>query len=530
LSRKDFVFIWDEETLSWVADANTRDRRRESQSVPADIETAIQGVRRRRQGSKIFLFVPMSEQEQLYDLVPSFRPSKEITRRVAEKGIDLAKEAIQKTAVTQTTRPELPTSVRAGQKVGEVLKNSEEQEVGSSLPGLNRNESGSPANVTDQARRDTRFGPGTSMADMLGGGRQRIRTFIDLPDNSRVERKGGGIFSVNSQDSIFIYDRENNQLKPESIDAFYTGLYNLRPNEIAGFKRALGYSAEDANGILTDKFKDDLFDAAKAVSEYNYGYAQSGLKQPVDLARYLQTPQAYPEITNIVQQQKSGGTGGGGAAIDANRLAANVDTVRLLEVELGASLTKQQRDKIARDLATGRVNATTLRSTIVQTGKLSLDEGEAASLKAELKQNAAVNGVDLGEAWFDRITQNILQGKMAIETANTEILKQAKMKYAAPSLVAGLDAGFTIRDQVTPQINWLAQMRGVDPDSISLNDPILAKALINVNNEGMPVQMDSINWENWAKENDPAYATSSMAEEQYSSALRVMGQAFGKSI
>jgi hypothetical protein len=53
---------------------------------------------------------------------------------------------------------------------------------------------------------------------------------------------------------------------------------------------------------------------------------------------------------------------------------------------------------------------------------------------------------------------------------------------------------------------------------------------MNMNDEGMPVQMDFMNWENWAKENDPAYATSSMAEEQYSSALRVMGQAFGKSI
>jgi len=385
------------------------------------------------------------------------------------------------------------------------------------------------ANVTDQARRDTRFGPGTSMEDLLGGGRQRIRTFIDLPEGSAVERKSNSVFSVNGVDSIFIYDRENNQLKPESVDVFYNGLYNLRPNEIAAFKRALGYSAEDTNGILTDKFKDDLFDAAKAVSEYNYGYAQSGLKQPVDLAKYLATPQAYPEIGSMIKQQKSGGTGGG-VKIDANRLAANVDTVRLLETELGVSLSKQQRDKIARDLATGRVNATTLPSTIAQAGKLSLDEGEAAGIKAELKQIAAANGVDLGEAWFDNTTRNILQGKMARETANTEILRQAKMKYAAPSLVAGLDAGFTIRDQVTQNINWLAQMRGVDPESISLNDPILAKALMNMNDQGMPVQMDFMNWENYAKENDPMYATSSMAEETYSEALRAFGKAFGKSI
>ena len=375
-------------------------------------------------------------------------------------------------------------------------------------------------------------GPGSSVRgvatnQIISGGRSETRTLIDVPENSLIVRNTDGTFDVNEVKSIFVYDRSQNRLQPQSIDDFKNGLYTLTPNAIAEYKKGLGYKAEDINGVLTDRFTQDIVDAAKAVSEYSFGYAQSGLKAPIDLIQYLSNSQSYPEISSIVKQQKSGGTE---TAIDANRLAANVDTVRLLEVELGASLTKQQRDKIARDLATGRVNATTLRSTIVQTGKLSLDEGEAASLKAELKQNAAINGVDLGEAWFDRITQNILQGKMSRETADTEILKQAKMKYAAPSLVAGLDAGFTIRDQVTPQINWLAQMRGVDPESISLNDPILAKALINVNNEGMPVQMDSINWENWAKENDPAYATSSMAEEQYSSALRVMGQAFGRSI
>jgi hypothetical protein len=385
------------------------------------------------------------------------------------------------------------------------------------------------ANVTDQARRDTRFGPGTSMEDLLGGGRQRIRTLIDLPEGSAVERKSNNVFSVNGVDSIFVYDRENNQLKPESVDAFYTGLYNLRPNEIAAFKRALGYSAEDTNGILTDKFKDDFFDAAKAVSEYNYGYAQSGLKQPVDLAKYLATPQAYPEIGSMIKQQKSGGTGGG-AAIDANRLAANVDTVRLLETELGVSLSKQQRDKIARDLATGRINATTLPSTIASAGKLSLDEGEAAGIKAELKQIAAANGVDLGEAWFDNTTRNILQGKTARETVSTEILKQAKMKYAAPSVVAGLDAGFSVRDQASQYINWIAQVRGVDPKTISLDDPIINRAFTNRNDEGMAVQMSLYDWQDWAKQNDPTYAYSSMAEESYVSTLRAIGQAFGKSI
>jgi hypothetical protein len=525
LSRKDFVFVWDEETLTWVADKDTRDRRRESQSVPADIETAIEGVRRKRQGSKIFLFVPMSEQEELYNLVPSFRPGKEITRRVAEKGIDIAKEAIKKTAATQTTRPELPTSVRAGQKIGELFKDAEDQEVGSSLPGLPRTkpaeekQPSSTAFITDkaQAAEERRF------ATQAFG----LRPKINLPPNSRVLGDGSGVFDVNGEKQLFTYDRNTDTLQPQSLQAFNYGLFSLKPDAISEYKKGLGYKAEDVNGVLTDKFKSDMLDIAKAVSEYSYGYSQSGLKKPIDLIQYLSTPEAYPEIGSMIKQQKSGG---GGPKIDPNKLAANVDTVKLLETELGVSLSKEQRNKIARDLATGRVNSTTLPSTIAQVGKLSLDEGEAASLKAELKQNAAINGVDLDEAWFDRTTQDILQGKMARETANTEILKQAKLKYAAPSVVAGLDAGFSVRDQASQYINWIAQVRGVDPKTISLDDPIISKAFTNRNNEGMAVQMSLYDWQDWAKQNDPTYAYSSMAEESYVSTLRAIGQAFGKSI
>ena len=316
---------------------------------------------------------------------------------------------------------------------------------------------------------------------------------------------------------------------PKNIDDFKNGLYTLTPDAISEYKKGLGYKAEDINGVLTDRFTQDIFDAAKAVSEYSFGYSQSGLKAPIDLIQYLSNNQSYPEITSIIGQQKSGGTGTG-VTIDANKLAANVDTVRLLEVELGASLTKQQRDKIARDLTTGRVNATTLPSTIAKAGNIELEEGKGAELKAALKQSAADNGVFFEETWYDNKSKDILQGKLTQETVNAEIIRQAKFKYGAPSIIAGLDAGFSVKDQFSQHTNWLAKVRGVDANSISLDDPILSKALMNRNDEGMPVQMDMSNWQNWAKENDPAYATSSMAEESYMPALRAFGQFLGKSI
>lgn len=377
------------------------------------------------------------------------------------------------------------------------------------------------SNITDKAQ--------TPMGDLLGGGRQKEKIVFDLPENSLIQRKSDGTFDVNGVDSIFVYDRSNNTIRAQDVESFYNNLYTLRPDAITEYKKGLGYEAKDINGVLTEKFKEDFFDAAKAVSEYSYGYGLSGVKQPIDIVQYLITPNAYPEITSIIGQQKSGGTGTG-VTIDANKLAANVDTVRLLEVELGASLTKQQRDKIARDLATGRVNATTLPSTIAKAGNIELEEGKGAELKAALKQSAADNGVFFEETWYDNTAKNILQGKLTQETANAEIIKQAKFKYGAPSILAGLDAGFSVRDQASQYTNWLAQVRGVDASSISLDDPILSKAFMNRNNEGMPVQMDMSSWENWVKENDPAYATSSMAEESYMPALRAFGQFFGKSI
>jgi hypothetical protein len=394
-------------------------------------------------------------------------------------------------------------------------------------------------NITDKAQVSGRlsdlYGDGrrvvsSPMDDLLGGGRLPAKALFDLPENAIIERKSDGTFDVDGLNSIFVYDRSNNVLRPQGVESFYNNLYTLRPNVIAEYKKGLGYKAEDINGVLTEQFKKDFFDAAKAVSEYSYGYGRTGVKKPIDLVQYLIAPDAYPEIKGIIGQQKSGGAGTGGAVIDANKLAANVDTIRLLETELGASLTKQQRNKIARDLATGRVNATTLPSTIAKAGNIALEEGQAATLKAALKQSAADNGVFFDENWYDNTTKNILQGKLTQDTANAEILKQAKLKYAAPSIVAGLDAGFSVRDQASQYTNWLAQVRGIDPRNISLDDPILQKAFMDRNNEGMPVQMNMYDWQTWAKENDPAYATSSMAEDSYMSALRAIGQAFGKSI
>jgi hypothetical protein len=442
-----------------------------------------------------------------------------------------AKIETKQRQLEELTSRKKPEELTAGEKIGAIRSGRIKQPTKTSIEKLEQEitnlqerynqvkteeEVQAPVNITDKAQGVTQtFG---------------LRPTIDILPNSKVSRNNNGTFKINdNDDQIFVYDGRTTILRPQSTDSFKNTLYTLTPDAIAEYKKGLGYKAEDINGVLTDKFKDDMLDVAKAVSEYSFGYAQSGLKQPVDIIKYLSSPDMYPEVSSIIKQQKSGGTGGG-IKIDANKLAANVDTVKLLEAELGVSLTKEQRNKIARDLATGRVNATTLPSTISKMGKLSVEEGEAASVKAELKQLAAANGVDLGEPWFDNATKNILQGKTAKETISAEILKQAKLKYSAPSVVSGLDAGFSVRDQATQYINWIAQVRGVDPKNISLDDPIISKAFTNRNQEGMPVQMSLYDWQDWAKQNDPTYAYSSMAEEAYVSTLRAIGQAFGKSI
>jgi hypothetical protein len=541
LAKSEFVFVWDEDTQSWVATIDTIDRKRISQSVPINAETDIEGARRERQGGKDFLFIPMSKSEELYELAPNFRPGKELTRKVLEKGIELFEEATQKAGETLKTQPDLPTSTRAGQKVGEIYKSKEEVPIGSPLPGSDR-----PAPKPKPG--ETSFEYQRGNAPDLRGSKDRPFSGIPGPqsfspiigidvsgDLDATEGQGAvlpgsqlGQYILNTQDPamqgkevLFLVQPGSKASTAFDATKFYYNILKFTPDEVLAYKKALGY--KNPTAVIDNKFRDDIMAKAREVSQLNYENAIIGNREQTSLENWISSGGT------------AGGTGAGGISVNgttvtSRELRAKTETIQLLETELGIELDKNQRRKLALDYASGAIDANTIRANIAKAGKVNFATGQAATLINTLKENAAANGIQFSNDWFEKAAQNVLTGKSTQDDFNNEIKNQAKMLYAAPSIQQAIDAGFTVRQQASPYINYLAQIRGVDPNSISLNDGMVTKALTARNEKGEPYQMSYYDWQNYVKETDPDYATSDYAQEAYSGALRSFGRLFGKSI
>ena len=534
MAKSEFVFVWDEDTQSWVATIDTIDKRRPSQSVPINAETEIEGARRIRQNDRDFLFIPMSKAEELYELAPNFRPGKELTRRLVEKGVDFLKENV-----------ELEIGIREPytQKGRDIKKALEVEEVplGATLPGSDRPSSkiqlgetsfeyqrgNAPSSMTPKDRPFSGIPSPQSYSPIIG---IDVSGDLDAPEGERAVLPGSdlGQYILNTQDStmqgrevLFLVTPGSKASTPIDSNKFYLNLLNLTPDEVIAYKKALGY--KNPTAIIDNKFRNDVMAEAREVSQINYENAIIGNREQIGLENWISSG-------GTADGAGAGGISVNGTTVTVREVRAKTETIQLLETELGVELNESQRRKLALDYASGAIDANTIKANIAKVGKVDFATGQAATLINTLKENAAANGIQFSNDWFEKAAQNVLTGQSTQDDFTNEIKNQAKMLYAAPSIQQAIDAGFTVRQQASPYINYLAQIRGVDPNSISLNDGMVSKALTARNEKGEPYQMSYYDWQNYVKETDPDYATSDYAQEAYGGALRSFGRLFGKSI
>ena len=218
-------------------------------------------------------------------------------------------------------------------------------------------------------------------------------------------------------------------------------------------------------------------------------------------------------------------TGGTSAAAKANSIA----TIKARALNIGVELTDSQASKLATDYAQGGMSAEVLDANISKLGKIDVTKGEAATQKATLKQWAADNGITFDEPWYDTAVTNILTGKGTADTYKADITNQAKGLYSAEYFTKGLDNGFSIRQQASPYITYLAKIRGVDPTSISLSDPVLMKNLTKRDDKGNPVIPSYYDFTLDVRKNDPSWGYSYEAQDETTSKLNKFGKMFGKS-
>jgi len=231
----------------------------------------------------------------------------------------------------------------------------------------------------------------------------------------------------------------------------------------------------------------------------------------------------------LFKRKYTGVEGAGDGVTKANNLKSYKRAIERSAIDKGIVLDQGLVNSLAAQAIAQSWDSATLAEEVARRGKIDITKGEAATQKATLKQWAGDNGISFDESWYDTAVNNIITGKGTADTYKADITNQAKGLYSAEYFTKGLDNGFSIRQQASPYITYLAKIRGVDPTSISLSDPVLMKNLTKRDDKGNPVIPSYYDFTLDVRKNDPSWGYSYEAQDETTSMLNTFGKMFGKS-
>lgn len=361
------------------------------------------------------------------------------------------------------------------------------------------------------------FDSGTPNA--ISGKPEDIILGVNLTDGS-VGQVDTGLFNVPGiTDSVlFLSDPRGNgkYSRPKSVSEYRKNIYAWTPESVVAYKKAMNYG--NTSSFVDSKFADAVVAKAQEVSENNYYNALNGKPVQIAVENFIANPGKY-----------GGSVGSGGVTVKAEELKAKTATVKQLTTELGVTLSDKEIKDLAYKYASGAIDANTIKYQVAKAGNIDYTKGTAASTVTELKKLAADNGIDYNDAWFQTAAGNIITGRSTLDTLKADINNQAKGIYSAESIQKGIDAGFSVRAQASPYITYLANIRGVDPENVSLKDPFISQAFTARDDKGNPTVMSYFDFRKNVRQNDPQWGYSDEAQTETTSMLRKFGQVFGKS-
>lgn len=150
--------------------------------------------------------------------------------------------------------------------------------------------------------------------------------------------------------------------------------------------------------------------------------------------------------------------------------------------------------------------------------------GAAAVTVDSLKQQAAQYGVPLSDQTVQMWTTQILRGMVPAESFESYLKEQAKSLF--PGLAAAIDSGVNVRQYVDPYVQIAAQTLERNPDSITLNDPIIQKALYQVGKDGTRTSMSLGDYGQYLR-GLPEYRKTRGAQEQAAGLTEMLTETWG---
>lgn len=151
--------------------------------------------------------------------------------------------------------------------------------------------------------------------------------------------------------------------------------------------------------------------------------------------------------------------------------------------------------------------------------------GQTAVTVDSLKEQAAQYAVPMSDATLQQWTTQVLRGMVPMESFQSYLKEQAKSLF--PGLAKAIDSGVTVEQYVEPYKQLTAQTLEVNPESITINDPRVQKALFSQTKDGTRTSMTLSDYTKYLR-STPDFRKTRQASEQAAGFAQMTSELFGK--
>lgn len=273
-----------------------------------------------------------------------------------------------------------------------------------------------------------------------------------------------------------------------------------------------GYINKKDETLRQDKLSNEILGrdyqtAAKLLqsNEFIYETFQTAIKERWEPARFqaaIKNSDWYLENGEFYREAWFAKTLGGKEWED--QLTQARDAVKRQAAALGAELSDADLDNFAEQyLFQGwfRSDRAGLMANALA-DKIQSDRGSQIAVRDALFNLAQENGIKVSDDWFDQASRSIARGDSTQADQEMWIREQAAAKH--PLYADKIKAGLTVKALASPYTQRMSEILELNPDSISLDDPLIGQALGGVDAEGNPLAMSYTEFETKLR-NDPRW-------------------------
>lgn len=189
------------------------------------------------------------------------------------------------------------------------------------------------------------------------------------------------------------------------------------------------------------------------------------------------------------------------------KIQRTADDVQALATDLGVTLEADEIAFLSREAARNQWDqqdiSRNLRPYLLADAESGANlKGNAGAVQSQLSEWARRNGLTLTPQMLGSYVASVAAGEQTVEDAVAD-LRKMYVSGAYPAWQDRIDAGFDIADIARPYQQAMGNMLGLDPASISLDDPLLSRGLQGVDEKtGKPSVVPLYQFQQMVRDSD----------------------------